>query len=164
MNGERFYVRKKDAQFFALDSNYMDKVQEDWLAGSCRRRTRSGKSLSFHHPLYSSGATHGSEVDLRDVVEPLLMRHGDGVVFAGHEHFYERVKPQRGIRSFRTGSAGKLREGNVRVGGAAHHQGGDTKLSYMLIEIDGQQMHFQTCSRAGKMVDSWQLQPGRSVR
>ncbi|HTM34360.1 MAG TPA: metallophosphoesterase [Vicinamibacterales bacterium] len=160
MNGERFYTfRKKDAQFFALDSNYMDKVQRDWLAKELSASNAKWKIAFFHHPLYSSGATHGSEVDLRDVVEPLFIKHGVGVVFAGHEHFYERVKPQRGIHYFTSGSAGKLREGNIRVGGPLTAKGFDTDFSYMLIEIDGQQMHFQTLSRAGKMVDSGSFSP-----
>jgi len=160
MNGERFYTfRKKDAQFFALDSNYMDKVQQDWLAKELSASNAKWKIAFFHHPLYSSGATHGSEVDLRDVVEPLFIKHGVGVVFAGHEHFYERVKPQRGIHYFTSGSAGKLREGNIRVGGPLTAKGFDTDFSYMLIEIDGQQMHFQTLSRAGKMVDSGSFSP-----
>ena len=97
--------RKEDAQFFALDSNYMDKVQQDWLARELSASNAKWKIAFFHHPLYSSGATHGSEVDLRDVVEPLFIKHGVGVVFAGHEHFYERVKPQRGIHYFTSGSA-----------------------------------------------------------
>ena len=160
MNGDRFYTfRKKGAQFFALDSNYMDKVQLDWLARELSASNAKWKIAFFHHPLYSSGATHGSEVDLRDVVEPLFIKHGVGVVFAGHEHFYERVKPQRGIHYFTSGSAGKLREGNIRVGGPLTAKGFDTDFSYMLIEIDGQQMHFQTLSRAGKMVDSGSFSP-----
>ena len=34
------------------------------------------------------------------LVEPLFVQYGVDVVFAGHEHFYERLKPQKGIYYF----------------------------------------------------------------
>jgi predicted phosphodiesterase len=160
MNGERFYTfRKKDTQFYALDSNYMDKVQQDWLAKELSSSNAKWKIAFFHHPIYSSGERHGSEVDLRDIVEPMFVEHGVGVVFAGHEHFYERVRPQKGIYYFTSGAAGKLREGNIRVGGPLTAKGFDTDFSYMLVEIDDRQMHFQVLSRAGKLVDSGSFSP-----
>jgi hypothetical protein len=47
-------------------------------------------------------------------VEPLFIKYGVQIVFAGHEHFYERIKPQHGITYFTVGGAAKLREGNIR--------------------------------------------------
>jgi hypothetical protein len=159
MNGERYYTfRKKDVQFFALDSNYMDRPQQEWLEKELSSSGARWKIAFFHHPLYSSGATHGSEVDLREIVEPMFVKHKVGVVFAGHEHFYERVRPQKGIYYFTSGSAGKLRSGNIRVGPLTA-KGFDTDLSYMLVEITDDQMHFQTLSRAGRMVDSGSVVP-----
>jgi hypothetical protein len=50
---------------------------------------------------------HGSEVDLRAVLEPLFVKYGVNVVFAGHEHFYERLKPQQGIYYFNVRRVGE---------------------------------------------------------
>ena len=50
---------------------------------------------------------------LRTQLEPLFLKYGVNVVFAGHEHFYERIKPQKGIAYFITGGSAKLREGNI---------------------------------------------------
>jgi Calcineurin-like phosphoesterase len=159
MNGKRFYsFTKKDARFFALDSNYMDKDQQDWLARELEGSRDRWKIAFFHHPLYSSGARHGSEVDLRDIVEPLFQKYRVGVVFAGHEHFYERLKPQHGIHYFTSGGAAKLRAGNIRPGPLTA-KGFDSDYSYMLVEIDGEQMHFQTLSRRGQLVDSGTITP-----
>ena len=94
-----------------------------------------------------------TEVDLRTLVEPLFVKHRVSAVFAGHEHFYERVKPQNGIVHFTEGGSAKLREGNIRVGPLTA-KGFDTDLSYMLVEIDGDTMHFQTLSRQGQEVDA----------
>jgi Calcineurin-like phosphoesterase len=159
MNGKRFYsFTKKDARFFALDSNYMDKDQQEWLARELEGSRDRWKIAFFHHPLYSSGVRHGSEVDLREIVEPLFQKYRVGVVFAGHEHFYERLKPQHGIHYFTSGGAAKLRAGNIRPGPLTA-KGFDTDYSYMLVEIDGEQMHFQTLSRRGQLVDSGTITP-----
>jgi predicted phosphodiesterase len=154
MNGERFHTFEKGGvRFFALDSNYMDKAQLTWLERELTNANNKWKIAFFHHPLYSSGARHGSETDLRALVEPLFLKHRVSVVFAGHEHFYERVKPQQGIAHFTAGGSAKLREGNIRVGPLTA-KGFDTDLSFMLVEIDGDTMHFQTLSRQGKEVDA----------
>ena len=114
MNGERFYTFKKgNVRFFALDSNYFDQTQADWLEKALAESTEDWKICFFHHPLYSSGGRHGSEVDLRAQLEPLFLKYGVQVVFAGHEHFYERLKPQKGIHYFVNGGGAKLRSGDI---------------------------------------------------
>ena len=159
MGGKRFYAfEKKGVKFFALDSNYMDKDQQDWLDRELSGARERWKIAFFHHPLYSSGERHGSEVDLRAIVEPLFLKHGVSVVFAGHEHFYERLKPQKGIHYFTSGAAAKLRAGNIRVGPLTA-KGFDTDFSFMLIEIDRDQMHFQSIARRGRLVDAGTIAP-----
>jgi hypothetical protein len=76
------------------------------------------------------------------------------VVFAGHEHVYERVKPQKGITYFIEGAAGELRKGNLTKGTTLIASGYDQDLSFVLVEIAGDAMSFQTVSRLGKTVDS----------
>jgi 3',5'-cyclic AMP phosphodiesterase CpdA len=153
MNGERFYsFKKQSVRFFALDSNYMDRDQLAWLKRELESSGSDWKIAFFHHPLYSSGGTHGSEVDLRQQVEPLFLQHGVSVVFAGHEHFYERVKPQRGIQYFTTGGAAKLRAGDIQKTNLTA-MGYDSDNSYMLVEIAGDVMTFQTLNRLGKRID-----------
>ncbi len=153
MNGERFYTFKKQSvRFFALDSNYMDRDQIAWLKRELENSGSDWKIPFFHHPLYSSGGTHGSEVDLREQIEPLFLQYGVSVVFAGHEHFYERIKPQKGIQYFTNGAAAKLRKGDLRKSDMTAI-GFDADLSYMLVEIAGDVMTFQTLSRTGKRID-----------
>lgn len=162
MNGQRFYTfQKKDTRFFALDSNYMDKDQQKWLEDELKKSNSKWKIPYFHHPLYSSGATHGSEVDLRTIIEPLFVKYGVEVVFAGHEHFYERIKPQNGIVYFTAGGSAKLREGNIRNTGLTA-KGFDTEQSFVLIEIDGDVMRYQAVSMHGKEIDSGEIRRGTS--
>jgi 3',5'-cyclic AMP phosphodiesterase CpdA len=157
MNGERYYTfTKGSARFFVLDSNYMDQAQLKWLETELSKANDRWKIAYFHHPLYSSGERHGSEVDLRTQVEPLFIKHGVDVVFAGHEHFYERIKPQNGIYYFIEGGSAKLRKGDIRTGPLTA-AGFDTDFSFMLAELGKDAMQFQVLSRNGKPIDSGAL-------
>ena len=155
MEGQEYYRFKKgNVSFYALNSNYMDKKQIDWLKDKLATDTASWKIAFFHHPPYSSGGKHGSDTKLREVVEPLFLQHGVNVVLAGHEHFYERIKPQKGIHYFISGSGGKLRKGDVKKGSPLTAKAYDKDMSFMLAEISDEQMHFQVISRTGETIDA----------
>jgi len=162
MGGERYYTFRKESpdtrgvRFFALDSTYMSPEQLEWLAKALQDSTSPWKIAFFHHPLYSSGGRHGSELDLREVLEPLFVEHGVSVVFAGHEHLYERLKPQRDITYFTVGASAKLRYGDLRQTGLTA-VGYDRDYSFMLIEIAGETMHFQAISRTGRLIDEGEI-------
>ncbi len=155
MNGERFYTfNKGNIDFFVLDSNYMDRKQLDWFERAIKESKSDWKMAYFHHPLYSSGAAHGSEVDLRTLLEPLFIQYKMDVVFAGHEHFYERVKPQKGIYYFTCGGSAKLRSGDIQRGSGLTEKGDDRENTFMLVEVAGDTFNFQTVSNNGVTVDS----------
>jgi hypothetical protein len=156
MGGERYYTFKKgNAEFFVLDSNYMNPEQLSWLDKELSGSRADWKIAYFHHPLYSNGM-HGSETDLRSVLEPIFVKYNVNVVFAGHEHFYERIKPQHGIYYFIDGSGGQLRKGDVHRD-ALTDVAFDTDYTFMLVEIVDKNLYFQTISRTGKTVDSGTL-------
>lgn len=153
MGGKRYYsVRKGDVECFAIDSTYMSTEQVRWVEKALAESDAPWKIAFMHHPTYSSGKRHGSEVGLRAFIEPLFIKYGVSVVLAGHEHFYERLKPQNGIAYFTSGAAGKLRAGNIRRG-IYFEAGFDTDLSFMLFEQIGDDLHFQVISRLGATVD-----------
>jgi predicted phosphodiesterase len=159
MGGQRYYTfTRGPIQFFALDSTYVDPPQLEWLAGELRTSGARWKIAFFHHPIYSSGERHGSELDLRQLVEPLFIEHGVDVVFAGHEHFYERIHPQNGIYYFTSGAAAKLRKGNLRRNSPLTAAGFDRDYSFMVIEVNDDELHFQSISRRGETVDAGVIQ------
>jgi 3',5'-cyclic AMP phosphodiesterase CpdA len=155
MNGESYYTYKKGkVLFIVLNSNYMDPKQAAWLETQLRDAGNGDwKICYFHHPLYTSAKFHGPSLDLRQSLEPLFIKYGVDVVFSGHEHVYERVHPQHGIYYFTEGSSGELRPGDL-ARSAITDKGFDTDRSFMLIEIAGDEMYFQTISRTGDTVDS----------
>jgi predicted MPP superfamily phosphohydrolase len=154
MGGARYYTySKRNVRFFALDSNFLDAKQLAWIESALRQSQDDWKICYFHHPLYSDGKTHGSQVDLRVVLEPLFVKYGVNVVFSGHDHVYERLKPQKGITYFVSGAGGQLRKGDVRRSDMTAAQF-DQDCSFMLIEVSGDDLFFQAISRTGATVDS----------
>jgi predicted phosphodiesterase len=162
LGGKRYRTFKKgDVRFFALDSNYMDPEQLQWLEKELQSSGSDWKIAYFHHPLYSS-AFHGPAVELRNAIEPLFLKYNVDVVFAGHEHLYERLYPQKGIYYFVEGGSAKLRDHDIRPDPQVA-QGFDTDRSFMLVEISGNELFFQTISRTGKTIDTGIL-PRKQVR
>lgn len=155
MEGKEYYrFTSGNASFYALNSNYMDKKQVDWLNSELAKDNSEWKIAFCHHPPYSSGGKHGSDDQLRKVVEPIFVKYGVNAVFTGHDHFYERIKPQQGIYYFVSGAGGKLRPGDVKDNSPLTAKAFDKDMSFMLVEIADNAMHFQVLSRTGATVDS----------
>ena len=159
MGGKRYYkFRKGNAEFFALDSTYMDPVQLDWLRQQLSGSSATWKICYFHHPLYSDAKFHGPDLDLRQRLEPILQQYSVDVVFSGHEHVYERIKPQHGIYYFVLGNSGELRPHDLRAGAPQIVKGFDTDRCFAMFEIVGDRMFFEAVSKTGEIVDSDVLQ------
>ncbi len=154
MGGARYYSFKKGtATFFALDSNYMDSSQLNWLETQLQTTNTPWKICYFHHPLYSDGKFHGPDTDLRTVLKPLFEKYGVNVALSGHEHVYERIKPEGGTYYFVLGNSGELRYHNLKSS-PEMAAGFDTDRDFMLVQVAGDKFYFQTISRTGQVVDS----------
>jgi hypothetical protein len=157
MGGQRYYsFATKQVRFFVLDTDSLDPAQLAWLEGALKSATETWKICYFHHPLYSDGATHGSDINLRTILEPLFITYGVNVVFSGHDHIYERITPQKGIYYFVSGAGGQLRPGDLRRS-AMTAAGFDSDQSFMLVEVGATTMSFECVSRTGVVVDSGTL-------
>jgi 3',5'-cyclic AMP phosphodiesterase CpdA len=163
MDGERYYsfAPPEDVlakivtrvEFFALDSTRLDRGQLQWFDERLAKSNAVWKVCFFHHPLYTSGRYRTSSRLHRLILEPLLLEHAVDVVFSGHEHIYQRSALQSGIQYFVSGGAGSLRPGD----GAPSSQVArtfDGDYHFMLIEIDGRELHFQAISRTGRTIDA----------
>lgn len=141
-----------NARFAVLNSNHpTDPAQLKWLDGAFADAGSKWRIAFFHHPLYSSGqhADQSREV-IRPALEPALVRNGVNVAFAGHEHLYERVKPQQGVRYFVSGGGGRnlydVRASSFdEVARSAHH--------FMVIEIAGDALFYEALEPSGRTID-----------
>jgi len=158
MDGQRYYTFKKgDVSFFALDSTYLDPKQLSWIEDNLEKSNAKWKVAYFHHPLYSDGRSHGPDLDLRGRLTPLFRQYGVNVVFSGHEHVYERIKPEDSIYYFILGNSGKLMTHDFRPS-QAMDKGFDTDQGFMLVEIAGDTLYFQTISRTGETIDTGKIE------
>jgi 3',5'-cyclic AMP phosphodiesterase CpdA len=154
MDGQRYYTfARGPIRFVGLDTNVLDAKQMTWFEDALKASPEPWKIVYFHHPLYSNGSRHGSNVELRVKLEPLLVRYRVNVVLSGHDHHYERFKPQKGVTYFVAGSGGKLRSGGVDPSpetavAFAREQ------AFMLVEVAGDELSFRAISRTGKVIDS----------
>ena len=156
MDGKLYYTFSPvpDVRFFALESTYPVPEQIKWIEDELKASGSNWKIPFFHHPLYSSGDRHGSDLRLRNVLEPLFVKYNVSVVLTGHDHFYERTKPQKGIVYFVVGAGGQLRKGNIDTKTGLSAAGNDQDQSFMIAEINGDEMWFNAISRQGRVFDS----------
>lgn len=153
MGGKPYYSFKDhNVKFVALNSNTpTDPEQLQWLDEQFKGED-GWRICFFHHPLYSSG-THGGEArQMRSLLEKDLVKNNVNVVFSGHEHFYERTKPQRGIVYFVNGGAAKLRIGDLRPQPFTDF-GYDAENSFMILEIANDAMFYQAMGVSARTID-----------
>ncbi|MBT3425775.1 MAG: metallophosphoesterase family protein [Gammaproteobacteria bacterium] len=70
-------------------------AMRDWLIDDLNGNTLDWTVVIFHHPPYSKGQNHDSdveqnEIDMRQTFAPVFEAHGVDVVYSGHAHSYER--------------------------------------------------------------------------
>jgi len=165
MGGQRYYSFRRSeisiegglagagARFYALDSRTLDVEQLEWLRQGLKGSGSRWKVVFFHHPIYTSGRYESGARSLRAALEPILVDGDADVVLSGHEHFYERTVPQRGILYFISGAAGSLRPKDIRRTDLTA-RGFDSDYSFMLMEVAGDELYFQAISRRGESVDA----------
>jgi 3',5'-cyclic AMP phosphodiesterase CpdA len=103
-----------DVLVVGLDSNDLDSAaQRAWLERTLAPPA-AWKIVAVHHPPYSAGY-QGSSKDVRQVLSPLLARHGVQLVLSGHDHDYQRSVPLKGVTYVVSGAAaGTRRTGEAR--------------------------------------------------
>ena len=162
MGGRDYYSFTKGddlVEFFVLDTTDMDAEQLQWLEGALMRSKARWKIAYFHHPIYSSGERHGSSAKLRASLEPIFVRYGVAAVFSGHDHIYERIRPQRGVQYFVSGAGGKLRRGNINRQSPLFAAGNDSVHSFMYVEVTRDQLRFWAVDVASRVLDHGALVP-----
>jgi len=149
---DRYTFDEGNARFAVLNSNHPgDPLQIKWLDQAYANAGTKWRIAFFHHPLYSSGqhAAEGRDV-IRPALEPALVRNQVNVVFSGHEHLYERIKPQKGIVHFVSGGGGRYLYNYKpsefdEVGLSEHH--------FMVAEIAGDRLFYEAITHGQELID-----------
>ncbi len=99
-NEEWFAVEYGDALFLTLndtvrDSEHLATVQVDFLQQELSAFEGRWTVGNHHQSTYSTCSTHNSDLTAREAWTPVFDEHEVDVVFAGHNHVYERSVPIR---------------------------------------------------------------------
>ena len=183
-----YQLRLGPVEIFALDTTTMlpgfegcykegqpdvierTKAQLTWLDEALGKSTAPMKFVMGHYPIYSSGF-HGiweklfmkrtMRGKMKQMLEPILKKHGVGVYIAGHDHHYERTKPVDGVTHIVSGAAGKLYNLVTPFRTYAPEQAAcKWKRHFMLFDIqDDGSLRFDVISKKGKVLDTGVITP-----
>jgi hypothetical protein len=151
---ERYYdLVRGPVHLFVLDSDPHEpdgiastSIQARWLEERLASSTSPWRVVVMHHPPYSSGP-HGSTVEMQWP----FRTWGASVVFAGHDHDYERIE-QDGLTYFVNGVGGKsLYPVGAPVAGSRFRYASD--YGAQRIDADATTMVIRFYARSGTLVD-----------
>jgi len=160
------------ARIAVLDSNVsmqdMETYFVPWLRQVFTPDAPQWRIVSFHHPPYTGGKYKG-DLAVRKTLVPVFEEVGVDVVFNGHDHNYQRLKPIRdgqvaddGIQYIVTG-AGGARLYDVKRAGAEHVVVFDcTHHSATFVQIAGDTMKLQQFDTKGDVIDTYEFTPTHS--
>lgn len=161
MGGKRYYNFTKGGvgdssllEFFALDSNLLNEEQLAWLEEKLKASKAQWKIAFCHHSIYSSSKMHRPYVKLRNQLEPLYLKYGVKVVFAGHGHAYERVKPQKGVHYFTEGASGEIKRKSLDRANPLFAAGEDMINSFLTVVVSSDEMKIEAIGADGRLIDS----------
>lgn len=168
LDGARYYsVDHKNMHVTVLDSNESlapGTPQYEWLDRDLAQAKAGWKVLTMHHPMLSSSTDRAKRLKLDEYLGPLLAKHGVDLVFAGHDHNYERSKPlnEHGTILVRAGNGARGimqydREqpdwSAVRIANRGHVE----------LDVGEQSIRGRMVRRTGEVVDEFTIERPASV-
>lgn len=129
-------------------------VQRDWLIAELQAASSDTTIdwifVNLHRPPYSSG-NHGSQLDVRNAWCPLFEQYGVDIVFAGHDHNYERTEAINGVIYIVTGGGGApLRD----VGTSSWTAHSERTYHFCHVDIMSRKLFLHAIKPNGSMFDS----------
>lgn len=141
--------------FLALNSSIPENTPEEtaqitWLSKILVDDKSIWKIAFFHHPIYAPGGAHDPEVGFRDGIENMLIAAGVRVTLAGHDHYYARMKPQKGIVHFISGGGGRSLKKPIPNDLTVD---AEETFHFLYMEVDPEYIHFWAIPAKGDPID-----------
>jgi hypothetical protein len=143
-----------DIHFVALDTERVIPEQLEWLEHDLGANVLPWTIAYLHRPPFSSGA-HGNNKGVQLTFVPLFERYGVDLVFAGHDHDYERTIPQNGVTYIVTGGGGR---GTRAVGTSSFTAHSQSVLHFVYAELADDRLRVVALDSTGAEFDSVVLQ------
>jgi hypothetical protein len=149
---DRYSFDLGNARFVALNSNHpADPDQLLWLDTAFADAGDKWRICFFHHPLYTSGQHARESADvIRPALEAALVKNKVNAVFSGHDHLYQRTRPQQGIVHFVSGGGGRYL---YEVKPSEFAETAISEHHFMVAEVAGDRLFFEAISHAQKVLD-----------
>jgi len=136
--------------FVALDTEADYTTQMTWLDQDLAANQLPWKIIYMHKPPYSSGQ-HGSDTSLRSKLAPIAEKYGVQLILAGHDHDYERMKPQNGVAYVVTGGGGI---GTRSVGSSTFTELAEDVIHFVYVEVGVDELTLHAIDATGREFDS----------
>lgn len=146
-----------DVHMIALDTEKIGSLQAAWLERDLRANKLPWVIVYLHRPPFSSGE-HGSDGAVRRWFVPLFEKYDVPLVLAGHDHHYERIRPQNGVHYIVSGGGGR---GTRPVGRSYFTAFSESVLNFLYLQIEGDVMTVHAIDGTGREFDSLHIERPR---
>jgi len=158
-----YYVDYANARIAVIDSNQDETTLQSkivpWLERVMSSSNATWKFAVLHHPAYSSGP-HGDTARIQKVLSPIFAKLHLDIIFAGHDHQYERFKPIDGVTYIVTGAGGAGRyPRKTENPQTAFYWNDDWSFTQIQISHENGKnvLRGKQTSTTGAVVDQWEL-------
>jgi len=159
-----------NAHFTVIDSNHCAtndaaaiNALKVWVSNDLAATTQTWKFVQIHHPPYTSEGAHPDEITVKTELCPVFEAARVAMVFEGHNHFYERLNPIKGVYYVTDGGGG---QGLYPVSSPKDYSASvcDSLQSFVVIDVQGTTMDLRAMDQNGQVVDSFNLDIGHPFR
>ncbi len=145
-----YLTREKYAAAVKQDGD----AQLAWIDNQLNASDADWKIIIGHHPLYSSGKRYGKTSGIRQVLEPIMERHGVHAYFAGHEHDLQHNKAaNRTVEHFVSGAGSEIRP----TGQGEFTKFAASEAGFAIVTLNGEYTLVQFINDSGEVIYHYTL-------
>jgi hypothetical protein len=160
-----------DARFIGLDSNLDPQTLAvaviPWLSETLAAADRRWKFIFFHHAPWAGG-NRPANAKVCDILVPAIEAGGANVVFCGHNHLYERMRPLRngqivpastGVLYVTSAAGGKSLQAERQGDRTQIAVFDDTQFSFTWVQVDANRVVIEQIGAGNDVLDRVVLEP-----
>jgi 3',5'-cyclic AMP phosphodiesterase CpdA len=148
------HVAALDSELYYDDESVSAGKQKAWLKKDLQTTDRPWKIVIIHRPPFNSSPYHGADPRVLEDLVGIFEEEGVDVVFAGHEHVYERLKPVNDVTYFVTGGGGA----ELRGAGTSERTAVSALRFHLLsLQADSRRLRIEAVDIDGEVFDQVEL-------
>jgi hypothetical protein len=137
-------------QFFVVNTPLLSEAQLQWLRDELAKSTSRWRVVYGHFQMYS--ALRGDNQALITNLLPILQEHRVHMYLCGHEHIFQRLKPEGGVEFFVNAAAGGSRRAARQPGYDRVLFMAEQELGFTVLEADADTLTVRFVGEAGRTV------------